>query len=133
MHAANAPTPGTTRPSASIASWRVAGEGHLRAGALERAHGRTEVARPVVEDGDAGDDVGLRAMPLVEGTPGLARVERDRVAQRAGDGLELRLDDVVRVATAEDAHVQRDLGVVRQRLEDVAGQRAEVPRRCRRW
>ena len=57
---------------------------------------------------------------------GLARVERDRVAERPGERLELRLDDVVRVAAGEHAHVQGDLGVEGERLEDVPGQRAEV-------
>jgi hypothetical protein len=64
--------------------------------------------------------------PLVDGTPGLARVERDRVAEGPGERLELRLDEVVRVAAGEHPDVQRDLGVEGDRLEDVPGQRAEV-------
>ena len=66
--------------------------------------------------------------------PGLARVDRDRVAERPGERLELGLHDVVRLAAGEHPHVQRDVGVERERLEDVPGQRAEVgrPRRRRR-
>src|SRR6202046_2032926 len=52
---------------------------------------------------------------------------RPRVAgggrpQRAGDGLELGLDDVVGVAAVEDVDVQADAGRVRQRLPDVPGE-----------
>ena len=135
MHAANAPTPGTTRPSASIAACRSADRVDLGTGALEGAHDRAEVARAVVEDGDRWRDAGVAwcsERALGRGHAGLARVERDRVAQRPGDGLELRLDDVVRVATREHPHVQGDLGVVSEGLEDVPGQRPEVGvRRCR--
>ena len=95
MHAAKAPTPGTTRPSASCAGCRSAVRVTVGAGALEGAHGRAEVARPVVEDDDA---YCHRASPLVRGHAGLARVDRDRVAERPGERLELRLDEVVRVA-----------------------------------
>ena len=52
MHAANAPTPGTTSPSASCASWMSAVSVTSRAGALDRAHGGAEIPRPVVEDDD---------------------------------------------------------------------------------
>src|SRR5690625_7460569 len=45
-------------------------------------------------------------------------------AQGTGQGLELRLDDVVRVAPFDQADVQADRGVVCERLEDVPGQRA---------
>ena len=66
--------------------------------------------------------------PLVDGTPGDARVELDRGPQRAGHRLVLRLGDVVPVAAAVHAHVQRDRGVVGERLEDVPGQRGGVVR-----
>ena len=36
------------------------------------------------------------------------------------------LHDVVRLAPRQHPHVQRDVGVERQRLEDVPGQRAQV-------
>ena len=54
------------------------------------------------------------------------RVERDGVAQRPGDRLELRLDDVVGVAPGEHPHVQADLRARGERLPDVPGQRRVV-------
>src|SRR5690606_27689026 len=49
-------------------------------------------------------------------------------AQRPGERLELRLDDVVRVAALDHPDVQSDRGVVGEGLEDVTGQGAgEVP------
>ena len=98
----------------------------LGAGPLERADGRAQVARPVVED----DDLRGRSERALRGRDaGLARVDRDRVAQRAGERLELGLDDVVRVAAGQHPDVQRDLGVEGDGLEDVAGQRARRSRR----
>ena len=125
MQAANAPTPGTTRPSASIAavpSRRSAST--VGAGALEGAHGRAEVARAVVEDDDA--RAPLRARPWCEGTPVSRGSSATASRKRPGERLELRLDEVVRVAAGQHPHVQRDLGVEGERLEDVPGQRAEV-------
>ena len=52
--AANAPTPGTTRPSASMRGGPVGGERDLGPGPLEGAHGRAEVPRTVVEDAPDG-------------------------------------------------------------------------------
>ena len=43
----------------------------------------------------------------------------DRLTQRAGDGLVLRLGDVVRVAPVQHAYMQRDAGVGRQGFEHV--------------
>ena len=67
MHAANAPTPGTTSPSAASAASLVGGQLDLRAGPLERADGGAQVPRAVVEDDDAGR--GAQSRPLVDGTP----------------------------------------------------------------
>ena len=76
-------------------------------------------ARPHV--GSHGLERTLRARdPLDAGVAGHGR------PQRPGERLELGLDDVVRVATGEHAHVQGDLGVERERLEHVPGQRADV-------
>ena len=55
-----------------------------------------------------------------------ARGSSSRVAQGPGDGLELRLDDVVRVAAVRHADVQADRGLGDERLEDVPGQRGVV-------
>src|SRR5690606_17758423 len=44
-------------------------------------------------------------------------------AQRAGERLELGLDDVVGVAAGDQPDVERDRGVVGDRLEDVTGER----------
>ena len=49
MHAAYAPTPGTTSPSAAAAAVEIAGHRHVDAGAGHRPLGRAQVARPVVE------------------------------------------------------------------------------------
>ena len=125
MHAANAPTPGTTSPSASSAASEVAGQLDVGAGPLDRADDGAEVARAVVEDDDRGY-CALRAAPLVRGHAGLARVERDGVAEGAGERLELGLDEVVRLAAGQHPHVQREVAVEGERLEDVLGQRAEV-------
>src|SRR5690625_3882507 len=52
--------------------------------------------------------------------PGDPRVRFDRRAERSGDSLVLGLGDVVRVATVVHTHVERDPGVVGERLEDVS-------------
>ena len=73
--ARNAPTPGTTRPSALLGAGLVGGQLDPGAGALERAHGRADVAEAVVEDHDPGapgprpgQACGHR-VPFVDGTP----------------------------------------------------------------
>ena len=124
MHAAYAPTPGHEQPVGVQGGVEVTGQGDLGPGPLDRADGGAEVARAVVEDDDA---LGQSA-PLVRRDAGLARVERDRVAERPGERLELRLHDVVRLAAGQHPHVQGDVGVEGDRLEDVPGQRAEVGR-----
>ena len=125
MQAANAPTPGTTSPSAAGAAARSAVTVTSAPTRASARCGRAQVARPVVEHDDRGTPsaspdarartrhVTGRPAPartetpsahaggrsqdaLGAGTPA-PRVER-RVAQRPGDRLELRLDDVVRVA-----------------------------------
>ena len=124
MHAANAPTPGTTRPSASCAAARSAVSVDVGAGALEGAHGRAQVARAVVEDDHGRLLVGHgQSAPLVDGTPVSRGSSATASRKRPGHRLELRLDDVVRVAAGQHPHVQRELGVEGQRLEDVPGQR----------
>ena len=49
-----------------------------------------------------------------------------RRPERPGNRLELCLGDVVRVAAAQQLDVQRDPGVVRNRLENVRRQRSAV-------
>ena len=121
MQAANAPTPGTTSRRPPSAASKSAGQRDVGPGALDRAHDGAQVAGAVVED----DDVrGGHSEPLVDGTP----VSRGSIAtasrKRPGERLELRLDDVVRVPAAQHAHVQGEVGVEGDRLEDVPGQRA---------
>ena len=75
----------------------------------QRPLGRAQVARPVVEHDDRralGCHLRYRARPWCDGTPCDPRVELDGGAQRAGDRLELGLDDVVRVAAVEHVDVQ---------------------------
>ena len=55
----------------------------------------------------------------MDGTPVTRGIELDGLPQRAGDGLVLRLGDVVRVAAVQRPHVQRDAGVHRDCLEHV--------------
>ena len=66
MHASNAPTPGTTSPSAARGALGV--RGHLDVGAdpFQRPLRRTQVARAVVEDDH---DFRCHSVPLVDGTP----------------------------------------------------------------
>src|SRR5690625_4793155 len=53
-----------------------------------------------------------------------ARVRLHGLAQRTGQSLELHLDDVVRIAPRKQLDVQRNRGVVRNRFEYVARERA---------
>ena len=123
---------------------RLGAEDDLGAGAFQGADGRADVAGTVVQDRDGGFALGrgrLRpaagsmmapvaeylaghSAPLVDGMPSTRGSRLDGRAQGAGEGLELGLDDVVRVAAGDDVHVQADAGVQRDGLEDVAGQRA---------
>ena len=130
MQAANAPTPGTTQAVGLERRGAVSGQRDVGAGALERAHRRADVARAVVEDDNRGIAVTERA--LGRRHAGLPRVERDRVAQRPGERLELRLDDVVRVAAGQHPHVQASWAWKASVSKHVPGQRPEVGR-CRRW
>ena len=70
-------------------------------------------------------------LPLVDGNARLPRVDRHRVAERPGEGLELGLHDVVRLPAGQHPDVQGEVGVEREGLEDVAGQRARGSRRGR--
>ena len=79
MTAANAPTPGTTRPSALSAMARSAVRIDLGADLLERADGAADVAEAVVEDADAGihrDSLSARrhGSPSTVALPGDSRV-----------------------------------------------------------
>ena len=122
MHAAYAPTPGHEEAVGVHRGAEVTGEGDRGPGPFDRPNRGAEVPGAVVEDDDA---LGQSA-PFVRRDAGLARVDRDRVAERPGERLELRLHDVVRLPPREHADVQGDVGVERDRLEDVPGQRAEV-------
>ena len=66
MQASNAPTPGTTSPSADAAACGVGGHLDVGADPLKCPLRRPQVAGPVVQDND-----GLRchSVPLVDGTP----------------------------------------------------------------
>src|SRR4051794_18129648 len=149
-HALNAPTPGTTSPSARIAAVRSAvssTEAPARSSArtaervLPEPKSRTTTAA-VTRQPRAVDVRGCRPQPaecssgapsrdasqrpLGARHPGLSRVERDGVTERAGEGLVLSLHLMVRVAAGEHPDVQGDLRVEGQGLEDVPGQRPEV-------
>ena len=65
MHASNAPTPGTTRPSAFIAASAVGRHLDVRADALQRTLRRPQISRAVVEHNDSG----CHSVPFVDGTP----------------------------------------------------------------
>ena len=60
--------------------------------------------------------------PLRRWHAGLGRVDRDRGPQRARGRLERRLDHVVGVGPRVDRDVQRQLGAVGQRAEELLGQ-----------
>ena len=85
----NAPTPGTTRPSAAgSASWSAVSSPRAP-DPLERLLDRAPVAHPVVDDADRGHGLAHPvSVPFVDGHARLGRVERDRRAQRAGERLE---------------------------------------------
>src|SRR6478735_8975352 len=105
MQAAKAPTPGTTRPSASCAVARSA----VR---VTDAPARSRTVTSFIGSEGA----------LGGGHAGLAGVDRDRVAERPGERLELRLDQVVRVAPGQHPDVQGEVRVEGEGLEDVPGQ-----------
>ena len=72
-------------------------------------------------------------VPFVLGTPRLARVDRDRLAQRPRERLERGLDHVVGVGAGFDAQVQRQLRGVGERAEELLCQLVLEPaRRARR-
>ncbi len=66
----------------------------------------------------------LYSAPLVDGMPSTRASGSTAARKRARQGLELRLDDVVRIAPREHAHVHADARVVRDRLEHVRRERA---------
>ena len=103
---------------------RVGRQGDRRAHAFQSAYGRPEVAGPVVEDDHR--RLGHLQRALGRRHALHARVESDGVTQGASDRLELGLDDVVRVAPAQNPDVQTDLGRCADRLPDVPGQRGVV-------
>ena len=130
MQAANAPTPGTTRPSASSAASASAVTSTLARRRAPAPAAPTQVARAVVETTTA-DGVGSRSQHALGATA--RRCARGSgataVAQRPGHRLELGLDDVVRVAAREHAHVQADAARWRPATRRCAG--SAWCRRCR--
>ena len=72
----------------------------------------------------AGPHVGSHGLEraLRAGDPRDTGVPGDRGAQRTRERLELGLDDVVGVAAREHPHVERDLRVDGEGLQDVPGQ-----------
>ena len=119
--------PGRVRPAA--ATVHAVARARRRTGTEPApAHAATASARPRVHQHAAARagraataPHGCYRLPFVLGTPDDARVERDRVAQRPGDRLELRLDEVVRVAAGQHPDVQRDAGVVGEASRRRAG------------
>ena len=120
--ARKAPTPGTTRPSASRMSARSEVSTRVGARRLERLDGGVHVARSVVEDRD--ERTRAHRAPFVLGMPLDERVEGLGLTERTGERLVLGLGDVVRVAAAEDAHVHRERAVEGDRLEGVPDERS---------
>src|SRR5258706_11669728 len=53
---------------------------------------------------------------------GTARIDRDRLAQRARQTLEARFDDVMVVLAVQILDMQRDAGLLRERLEPLLEQ-----------
>ena len=100
----NAPTPGTTSAVGLLEHVEVVGHPHVGAHALERLLDAAAVAHAVVADRRS---LGQRALGARHA--GLGRVDRHRLAQRAGERLERRLDHVVGVRAGLDRHVQRQL------------------------
>ncbi len=84
--------------------------------ALEALLGRVQVAARVVDDRGGHPP----SVPLVEGTPAGAGVGLDGFAQRAGDGLEAGLGDVVAVGAVEEGDVEGEAGVHRDGGEELA-------------
>ena len=100
--AAKAPTPGTTRPSAArSASWSAVSATR----APTRSSAFSTLRRLPIPWSTMPDRWSRVSVPFVDGTPGLGRVDRDRDAQRAGEGLEGRLDHVVGVGAGLDVDV----------------------------
>ena len=98
----NAPTPGSTSPSART---RSSGRELTSARAPTCSSAfcdRAAVAHPVVDDGDQRRAGAHVSVPLVLGTPRLGGIDRGRRAQRPGQRLERRLDHVVGVAAGLD-------------------------------
>ena len=85
----------------------------------------TSIPRPC-RAGRHGTVTAATGCPSRSGCPTTRGSLRHGGAQRAGDRLELGLDEVVRVAAGQHAHVQGDAGVVGEALEHVPGQRAGV-------
>ena len=116
-----APTPGRTRPSAARDRLGVGADHGLGADVLERLLDRAQVSHPVVEDRDPR----LRSrvsVPFVRRHAGLVGVDRDRLAQRAGERLEAGLDHVVGVGAVAGAEVQGQLRVGGDGAEELLGQ-----------
>ena len=101
------PTPGTIDPVGAEDRRRVAGDHGAAADALDGLLDRAAVAHPVVDDGDRR----ARQRPLGARDAGLLGVDRRRLAQRAGERLEQRLDHVVGVRARLALEVERDLRV----------------------
>ena len=109
--------PGQHDPARLAHARVVARQEGLRAHVLERLADRAEVPHPVVEDRDA-----RQRTPLVEGTPS-TRSSSSTAARRArANALKDGLHHVVRVGARLDAHVQRQLGRVRDRAEELLGE-----------
>ena len=124
MTAANAPTPGTTRPSASSTS-----SGRRSASTSAPAASRASTAEwtlpgAVVQDDDVrSGGAMLTARPSWTGCPS-TRGSGSTAARRArAKALNWASTMWCGSRPAEHAHVQADAGVERDRLEDVPGQR----------
>ena len=87
MQAWKLPTPGTNRPSAASTAAAVGGQLDLGADALERAHGRADVAAAVVEDDHAG---GASRPPPARPAGGPPRPPPRRTARPLLAGLDHR-------------------------------------------
>ena len=97
---------------------RVAGDDDLGTGGGQPLLDADEVAGAVVDDRDPGTRVVHPSEPFVEATPSRRGSGSHAVAQRAGEGLERGLGEVVVVA-AGAAEVERRAGRPRERFERV--------------
>ena len=117
----NAPTPGTTSADGLLEHIEVVGHPHVGAHALERLDDAAAVAHAVVADADHGS-VTRSACPWCSGRR--TRSGRSTTASRSARANALKAASIMWCAfvPASTRHVQRQLGRVGDRPEELLGQ-----------